>query len=177
MLRLLFLFPLLPKGLLEQQKQRENVSIRRKRQDAVDVQSKQTDTKEKLKFFLFTFSFASYKDLAFQKSVHGLSQLCPIWISRSDCFIFLFFFLPYTWNVLCIQLMGRNSLQDHTDNESTFASCLYWYYQKRLVNRKEKAASKSTSGTTRKHLWQLHPSNCCYRNFSYLYSHYDLDFS
>lgn len=50
-----FLFPLLPQGLVEQQKKQGNLSIRRKRQDAVNVQSKQTDTKEKLKFFLCTF--------------------------------------------------------------------------------------------------------------------------
>lgn len=108
------------------------------------------------------------------RKVHVLSKLCPLWISRSDSLIFFF-----PLHMVCLVYSAHGQ-------EMSTRSCWQWKHicimsvlilPKKTSEQEGKAASKSTSGTTRKHLWQLHPSNCCYRNFSYLYSHYDLDFS
>lgn len=84
-------------------------------------------------FHFFFFSTCNYN---MQLLVFGFffSEQCacfkPIVSPQGQTAFLLLLLFPFTWYVLYIQLMGRNSLRDHADKESTFASCLYRYYQK-----------------------------------------------
>lgn len=106
-----------------------------------------------------------FREVQFFKST--VSSLC---LKLRLLNLFLFHFAQH---ILYVQLLVCKivpAMQVHLHHVSPAIA-------KKTSEREEKAASKATQDVTRRHLWQLHPSNCCYRNFSYLYPHYNLDFS
>lgn len=109
----------------------------------------------------------------FQKSVCILNQLCPLKVRL------LFFVVVVPFHMICPVYSAHGQEQSARSCWQRKHICIMSVpiLPKRVVNRKEKQPVQLLQDVTRKHLWQPHPSNCCYRNFSYLYPLYDLDFS
>lgn len=140
--------------------------------------------KEKLVFVLFTFFFPT---CSFYMQLLGF-VLCFFFFFPEKCACFkpivspqgqTAFFVVVPFHMICPVYSAHGQEQSTRSCWQRKHICIMsvLILPKRVVNRKEKQPVQLLQDVTRKHLWQPHPSNCCYRNFSYLYPLYDLDFS